>query len=50
MQSIKCVEENIDGGGIENSDGKIKFKKYKITYYENILNQIYEIINLSSIN
>lgn len=43
MESIKCVEENIDGGGI--NDKKI----YKIMYYENVLKELYEIINLSSI-
>jgi predicted GIY-YIG superfamily endonuclease len=38
LESIKCVE-NQTGGDIN----------YKITYYENKLKKIYDIINLSSI-
>ena len=41
LECIKCVENHI-GGNDEN-------KKYKITYYEDKLNEIYDTINLSSI-
>jgi prophage antirepressor-like protein len=52
LESIKCVETQTGGDNIlpENtlinaSDNKI----YKITYYENKLKKIYDVINLSSI-
>ena len=44
MKSIKCVE-NYTGGNINNDNINI----YKITYYEQKLNEIYDIINLSTI-
>ena len=44
MKSIKCVE-NHTGGNINNDNTFL----YKITYYEQKLNQIYNIINLSTI-
>ena len=43
LESIKCVENHIGGGNNENN------KIHKITYFENILNEIKDIINLSSI-
>ena len=44
LESIKCIENHI--GGDEN----IKhIKNYKITYYDNKLNEIKQIINLSTI-
>ena len=44
MKSIKCVE-NHTGGNINNDNTFL----YKITYYELKLNEIYDIINLSTI-
>ena len=39
MDSIKCIESEQNGWLI-----------YKITYYENKLNKLYEQINIASIN
>ena len=39
MDSIKCIESEQNGGSI-----------YKVTYYENKLNKLYEQINIASIN
>jgi len=39
MKSIKCIESEQNGGSI-----------YKVTYYENKLNKLYEQINIASIN
>ena len=44
LESIKCVEEQTGGNNIDNN-----IKIYKITYYENKLNKIYDGIILSSI-
>ena len=41
MESIKCVETQ-NGGSIN--------KLYKVTYYENKLNILYDFINISSID
>ena len=58
MESIKCIEEQSGGSNIlENQieianilpETQISKKIYKITYYENKLKKIYNIINLSSI-
>lgn len=46
IESIKCIE-NHTGGGNENENEN---KKYKICYYENKLNEILNIINLSRID
>ena len=44
LESIKCIENHIGG------DANIKhIKNYKITYYDNKLNEIKQIINLSTI-
>ena len=45
IYSIKCVEEQTGGNNIDTNNIKI----YKITYYENKLNKIYDGIILSSI-
>ena len=45
LESIKCVEEQTGGNNIDTNNIKI----YKITYYENKLNKIYDGIILSSI-
>lgn len=48
MESIKCVEENISGGGNNNHTDINNIKKtYKVMYYENILNEVNKLINLS---
>jgi prophage antirepressor-like protein len=52
IQSIKCVENQIGGNSIDmdnNSTITIKNKIYKITYYEKKLNEIYDLINISTI-
>lgn len=46
LESIKCVENHIGGVNRENYNEK----NYKITYFENKLNEINNIINLSTIN
>jgi hypothetical protein len=45
MESIECVENQLGG----NSTSTIENKIYKITYYEKILNEIYNLINISTI-
>ena len=47
MESIECVENQNQIGG--NSMSTIENKIYKITYYEKILNEIYNLINISTI-
>jgi indole-3-glycerol phosphate synthase len=60
MESIECVEnqnenknENQTGGNIisinNNNTSTIENKIYKITYYEKKLNEIYNLINISTI-
>jgi hypothetical protein len=52
MESIECVENQIGGNNIDfdnNSTIIIKNKIYKITYYEKKLNDIYDLINISTI-
>jgi prophage antirepressor-like protein len=39
MDSIKCIESELTGGSI-----------YKVTFYENKLNKLYDQINIASIN
>ncbi len=39
IDSIKCIETEQNGGKI-----------YKITYYDNKINKLYNIINISTIN
>ena len=39
MDSIKCIESEQNGGSI-----------YKVTYYEDKLNKLYEQINIATIN
>ena len=45
LESIKCVEEQTGGNNIDNNN----IKTYKITYYENKLNNLNDSINLTSI-
>ena len=47
IESIECVENHI--GGNNNIDMQENNKIYKIKYFENKLNEIYDIINISSI-
>ena len=52
MESIECVENQIGGNSIDidnNSTITIINKIYKITYYEKNLNEIYNLINISTI-
>ena len=52
LESIKCVENHIGGSDNNNINININqnnLKIYKITYYENILKDIKNIINLASI-
>ncbi len=46
LESIKCVENHIGGG----NDNNIVNTKYKICYFENKLNEILNIINLTTID
>ncbi len=47
LESIKCVENQ--SGGYNSNVLQENTKTYKITYYENKLNNIYNYINLSNI-
>jgi prophage antirepressor-like protein len=50
VKSLNCVEEQ-EGGNIKYSSNNIYiYGKYKITYYDTKLKEIYDMINIISIN
>ena len=48
LESIKCVESQT--GGLDQLESIDNNKTYKITYYNNKLNEIYNKINISNID
>jgi hypothetical protein len=49
LESIKCIENHIGGSENNNGGNNNNDRQYKITYYENKLNEINDTINLESI-